>query len=164
MRKSVVAPVVGIGAAVALYAALAGGGDPAPVSIDPVIAAVGTVEVHKSATCGCCGDHVTYLEEAGFEVDVTVHEDNAGVSVFKEELEVPEHMWSCHTSLIDGYAIEGHVPVDVILELLDERPEVDGIALPGMELGSPGMNGEKDKTWVFPAFAGGEELDTFAIR
>lgn len=75
-------------------------------------------------------------------------------SAVKVEYGIPEELWSCHTTLVDGYYIEGHVPIDVVLKLLDELPDIDGIALPGMPSGSPGMDGEKDGPWVIYAVSG----------
>ncbi len=73
----------------------------------------------------------------------------------KEELGVPEQVWSCHTSVLGKYVIEGHVPVEAIQKLPDERPAIDGIALPGMPQGSPGMSGEKSEPWVIYSIVDG---------
>ncbi len=94
------------------------------------------VEVYKSATCGCCTKWIEHLEAMGFEVEAT---DTEEVYLVKEEHGVPRQLESCHTALVDGYVIEGHVPGDVIARLLEERPEVAGLAVPGMPIGSPGM-------------------------
>ena len=69
--------------------------------------------------------------------------EEADVSAFKEARGAPRDVWSCHTAVIDGYTVEGHVPVEAIEDLLADRPDIDGIALPGMPPGSPGMSGEK---------------------
>jgi hypothetical protein len=129
-----------------------------------LIAGTGPVEVHRSATCGCCGDHATYLTDAGFEVEEHVHERSAEVTDFKSASGIPEELWSCHTTIVDGYAVEGHVPTDVIVTLLAERPAVAGIALPGMPAGSPGMGGEKDGLWTFFAFDGDDAVEVFSTR
>ncbi len=92
-----------------------------------------------------------YLQENGITVETVMVDDTATI---KEEHGVPEDLWSCHTTILDGYYIEGHVPIDVVLKLLDERPPIDGIALPGMPSGSPGMDGEKDGPWVIYAVTG----------
>lgn len=92
-----------------------------------------------------------YLQENGVTVETVMVDDTATI---KEEYGVPEDLWSCHTMILDGYYIEGHVPIDVVLRLLDERPPIDGIALPGMPSGSPGMDGEKDGPWVIYAITG----------
>ena len=93
--------------------------------------------VHKTPWCGCCDDWVTHLEDAGFEVTVVEHED---LTPIKDFLGVPRPLGSCHTAEIGGYAIEGHVPAADIRRLLQERPEgVRGLSVPGMPVGSPGM-------------------------
>lgn len=92
--------------------------------------------VYKSTTCGCCSKWVEHLKSHGFNV-VTKDEDD--MQVIKEKYNVPHSLQSCHTALIGGYVIEGHVGADVIRRLLAERPDVVGIAAPGMPIGSPGM-------------------------
>lgn len=94
------------------------------------------VRVWKSPTCGCCGGWVDHLREAGFAVEVEDVQDLASV---KAEHGVAPHLQSCHTALVDGFVVEGHVPADDIRKLLEERPEVAGLAVPGMPVGSPGM-------------------------
>ena len=96
--------------------------------------------VYKSPTCGCCADWVTHMEENGFKV--TVH-DRPDVSAIKDEWGVPRGMRSCHTAKIDGYVIEGHVPADLVKKMLKERPQATGLAVPGMPMGSPGMEGPR---------------------
>ena len=94
------------------------------------------VMVYKSPTCGCCKLWVTHLERNGYPVKV---EDLDNLAPIKKRHGVPEAMASCHTALVDGYVVEGHVPADLIDRLLRERPNVAGIAVPGMPIGSPGM-------------------------
>jgi hypothetical protein len=94
---------------------------------------------------------VDYLQENGVTVETVMVDDTAEI---KEEQGIPEELWSCHTTVADGYYIEGHVPFDVVLKLLEERPAIDGIALPGMPSGSPGMSGEKEEPWVIYAVTG----------
>lgn len=94
------------------------------------------VVVYKTATCGCCSAWIEHLEAAGFPV--TAH-DEQDLMALKNQLGVPGPVRSCHTALVDGYLVEGHVPADVIRRLLEERPEVAGVAVPGMPIGSPGM-------------------------
>lgn len=94
------------------------------------------VTVYKSPTCGCCGKWVDHLKASGFSV--TVH-DVQSVEPFKERYGVPRNLASCHTATVAGYAIEGHVPADLIKRLLAEKPRVKGLAVPGMPVGSPGM-------------------------
>ena len=92
--------------------------------------------VHKSASCGCCGAWVDHLREAGFTVRVNETED---LNPIKERLGVPYGKGSCHTAEVGGYMVEGHVPAGDIKRLLLERPQAKGLVLPGMPIGSPGM-------------------------
>lgn len=95
-----------------------------------------TVDVYKSPTCGCCSQWVDHLRSHGFQVRVT---DSESVDQLKTKHGVPQQARSCHTALIDGYVVEGHVPATDIQRLLKERPQIAGIAVPGMPIGSPGM-------------------------
>jgi hypothetical protein len=94
------------------------------------------VTVYKSPTCGCCKLWVDHMRDAGFEV---VSHDVANVTPVKQENGLPPRLASCHTALVGGYVIEGHVPAEDIARLLRDRPAVAGIAVPGMPMGSPGM-------------------------
>ena len=99
-------------------------------------AAATTIEVVKSPYCGCCTHWVEYLRAEGFDVRVVEAED---VTPAARRLGVPDNLRSCHTASVEGYAIEGHVPAADIRRLLSERPDAAGIAVPGMPVGSPGM-------------------------
>jgi hypothetical protein len=103
----------------------------------PARAAVTAVEVWKSPTCGCCKDWITHLEQAGFAV--TVHD--VGNTAARRRLGMPERLGSCHTATVGGYVVEGHVPAADIRRLLERRPPALGLAVPGMPVGSPGMDG-----------------------
>ena len=92
--------------------------------------------VHKSPYCGCCAKWIEHAEKHGFTVKVVQTEDMAGV---KKRLGVPDRLASCHTTQVGGYFIEGHVPAADIKRLLAQKPKAAGIAVPGMPLGSPGM-------------------------
>lgn len=94
------------------------------------------VVVYKTATCGCCRNWVEHMRAHGFMV--TSH-DVDNISQVKSERRVPAEAASCHTAVVDGYVVEGHVPADAVQRLLQERPSVLGIAVPGMPVGSPGM-------------------------
>lgn len=98
------------------------------------------IQVYKSPTCGCCGNYVEYLKELGAEVKV---EETEAMNEIKIKYKVPTLLESCHTSVVEGYVVEGHVPVEAIRKLLDEKPRIQGISLPEMPAGSPGMGGEK---------------------
>lgn len=95
------------------------------------------VEVWKDPSCGCCGDWIRHLQAAGF--DVRVHD--SGNTAMRKRLGVEMAYASCHTARVGGYAIEGHVPAREIRRLLAERPAAIGLAVPGMPVGSPGMDG-----------------------
>ncbi len=92
--------------------------------------------VYKTAACGCCSNWVEYVKRHGFTVKT---EDVTDLTAIKVEHGVPPGMQSCHTALVDGYVIEGHVPVESIQRMLEERPDIAGLAVPGMPTGSPGM-------------------------
>ena len=94
------------------------------------------VEVYKSPTCGCCGDWVKHMEENGFKVKV--HDLN-NLNPIKDKAGLTPALASCHTAFVGGYAIEGHVPASDIRRLLKEKPDALGLAVPGMPIGSPGM-------------------------
>jgi hypothetical protein len=97
-----------------------------------------TMEVYKSPTCGCCSKWVDHVREAGITVKVTDLSDEALASL-KDKHGIPRTAQSCHTGLIAGYVVEGHVPVAEVHRMLKERPTVSGIAVGGMPIGSPGM-------------------------
>ncbi|WP_081964089.1 DUF411 domain-containing protein [Hoeflea sp. BAL378] len=111
------------------------------------------IHVLKDPDCGCCSAWIEILENEGFAVTV---EPSAGAELMRYKLlsGIPEEMASCHTGRIDGYMIEGHVPVADIRRLLDERPDAVGLAVPGMPYGSPGMGPESER----------EAYDVFLIR
>ena len=102
---------------------------------------------------------VTHLEENGFMVKAT---DVPNINRIKQEVGVPSRVGSCHTAIIDGYVIEGHVPVEDILRLLADRPPIKGIAVPGMPMGSPGMEGPNPQPYDVIAFDDNGELTHFA--
>jgi len=95
-----------------------------------------TVQVYKLSTCGCCASWVQHLEANGFTTRVMNLDD---LSEIKAANNVPGSAQSCHTATVDGYVIEGHVPAADVRRLLEERPAVLGLAVPGMPIGSPGM-------------------------
>ncbi len=130
-----------------------------------VAAGLPTVSVTKDPSCGCCERWVTHLREAGFAVTAT----EGPVNPLKIRLGVPRELASCHTAQVGGYVIEGHVPAGAIKRLLAERPEGMGLAVPGMPVGSPGMEVEdmqpdtydvvlfgKDGRSTFARYRGGE--------
>jgi len=108
-----------------------------PWAVSAAPAAAPTIEVWKDPNCGCCEDWVKHLEAHGFTT--RVHAD--GNAAVRARLGVPERMGGCHTGVVGGYAVEGHVPAREIQRLLREKPKAVGLAVPGMPIGSPGMDG-----------------------
>ena len=111
---------------------------PLPVS---ALAARDLVRVYKSPTCGCCNDWIKHLRANGFEVQA---QDVADTGEQRRRHGVPDSLGSCHTALVGDYAIEGHVPAREIRRVLAEKPRARGLAVPGMPLGSPGMEGPRN--------------------
>lgn len=110
------------------------------------------IEVWKTPTCGCCHDWVAHLQANGYEVK-TYDISEAAKSRQRSQLGLAEKYGSCHTALVGGYVLEGHVPAREVQRLLKERPKALGLAVPGMPVGSPGMDG--------PAYGGRQ--DRYAV-
>lgn len=119
------------------------------------------ITVYKTPTCGCCRNWVDHLREEGFRVTT---EDMPDLTQVKHEHGVPEGLASCHTAVVDGYTVEGHVPADVIRRLLVERPAVTGIAVPGMPMGSPGMEGPFSQPYEIYTFTPEGPVDVYDVR
>jgi hypothetical protein len=117
------------------------------------VAEAGEVVVYKSPTCGCCNGWIAHLESEGFDVagvDIAAYGD---LNRKKVEHGVPGNLGSCHTARVGGYTIEGHVPGEVVARLLRERPDdIVGLAVPGMPIGSPGMEGPNPEVYDVIAF------------
>jgi hypothetical protein len=111
------------------------------------------ITAYRDPSCGCCGAWVEHLARAGFRTKVI---EMARVETMKERLGVPASAWSCHTAEIGGYVLEGHVPVAAVRALLATRPPIRGLAVPGMPVGSPGMEapGMAPETYDVLAFGG----------
>ncbi|MFC1710850.1 DUF411 domain-containing protein [Nanoarchaeota archaeon] len=116
--------------------------------------------VYKSPTCGCCVKYIPYAESKGFEIGV---QTTTYIDPIKAEYGIPSSMQSCHTMVVDDYFVEGHVPIKAVEKLLEERPDIDGIALPGMPAGSPGMPGTKQGDFVIYAVKGGQVSEFMRI-
>lgn len=101
--------------------------------------ATATVDVYKSPTCGCCGKWVDHMRENGF----TVKTHDVGNKEIRKKSGIAESLGSCHTALVNGYAIEGHVPAADIIRLLKEKPKAVGLSVPDMPHGTPGMEGSR---------------------
>ena len=128
-----------------------------------VAAAKPTVHVWKDPTCGCCAGWVEHLRAAGYPVEV---EDTPDLGAVKRAKGIPRPLTSCHTATVDGYVIEGHVPADVIDRVLAERPDVAGLAVPGMPIGSPGMEvpGQAPVHYEIVAFTSAGENNVYDRR
>lgn len=110
--------------------------------------------VYKDPSCGCCKLWVDHVKAAGFAVSVR---DSSDVVAVKKRQGVPARLYSCHTAIVGGYVVEGHVPADLVQKLLKERPNVVGLAVPGMPAGSPGMEqGSKEPYEVLTFDAAGK--------
>jgi hypothetical protein len=127
--------------------------------LSTVAAADDAILVYKSPTCGCCSAWIDHLRDAGF---VVRHRNIEDVAAIKGRHGVPRQMWSCHTAIVGDYVVEGHVPAEDIRRLLEQAPQITGLAVPGMPAGSPGMEvdgyREAFNVWAF----GGESLEAFA--
>jgi len=102
-----------------------------------------TITIYRTELCPCCEEYERYLRDMGLAVRGVIV-DAQGLENMRRKLEVPKELTSCHTMEADGYFVEGHVPVEAINKLLAEKPVIDGIAIPGMPSGAPGMGGIKN--------------------
>ena len=123
--------------------------------------ALPVVEVYKNATCGCCKDWVKHLEANGFSVQA---HDVDNLLPYKDQAKLGAGMGSCHTAFVNGYAIEGHVPARDIKRLLLEKPDVSGLTVPRMPIGSPGMEveGKSADAYQVLSYKDGKEVGVFA--
>jgi hypothetical protein len=117
--------------------------------------------VYRSRTCGCCGKWVQHMRDNGFEVVEHIVEQMENAP---NRDRVPQKLQSCHIATVRGYIVEGHVPADVVKEMLRKRPQIEGIAVPGMPSGSPGMESPNPQPYEVIAFAKGGKTWTFAKR
>ena len=115
----------------------------------PASAEAVEIRVYKSPTCGCCTKWIDHLRANGFSVRAT---DVPDVNPIKRENAVPPRLAACHTAFVEGYVLEGHVPAEDVRRLLAERPAVSGLAVPGMPIGSPGMEGPNPERYDVLAF------------
>ena len=102
------------------------------------------ITVHKDPTCGCCSGWVQHLQNAGFVTKVL---DASDIDAVKKRLGVPDDLAACHTAEVAGYIIEGHVPAAALKRFLTEKPHATGLAVPGMPIGSPGMEGGRPEKY-----------------
>lgn len=136
----------------------------APVSllrIAPAVAADATlppVEVYKTPGCRCCEKWMDHLRAAGFQV----HAQDGKLNAMRRELGIPRKLIGCHTAVVGDYVVEGHVPAAQIQRLLRDKPDVVGISVPGMPIGSPGMEGPGGKPYEVLSWRNGGEVDVFS--
>lgn len=116
--------------------------------------------MYKNPGCECCDGHAAALERAGFKIRIVPSEDLAAI---KAKAGIPAELRGCHTLMVGGYIVEGHVPVAVVERLLAEKPRVRGIALPGMPAGAPGMNGSKTSPFRVLSF-GADGTRLYAVE
>ena len=127
--------------------------------IAPQVDAAGpSITVYKTKTCGCCGKWVDHLRANGFEPVVN---DVPSTAEYRQKFGVPDSLMSCHTAVVNGYAIEGHIPAADIHRLLKEKPKAKGIAVPGMPIGSPGMEGSRRDAYAVYLFDGAGKTTVF---
>ena len=117
--------------------------------------------LYKEPQCGCCEAYADYLRANGFDVTVQPTHD---LPLLKRQYGVPGALEGCHTMLVDGYVVEGHVPVDTLFRLLTERPDIRGISLPGMPAGSPGMSGEKTAPFTMYEIGDGGPPEVYGVE
>lgn len=127
----------------------------------PVQVMAADVVVYKSPTCGCCTAWVEHLEKNGLSVEV---HDRYDMDQVKDQLGVPERLRSCHTAIAGNYLIEGHVPADQVIRALTEKPAVMGLAVPGMPMGSPGMEGPRKDDYAVLTFSRSGDISVYAER
>lgn len=129
----------------------------------PDTAAAGPkVEVYKTASCGCCSDWVAYMKDEGFAVEAQDVEQRA-LDERKREAGLERSLASCHTAFVGDYVVEGHVPAREIRQLLDEEPDIAGLSVPAMPVGSPGMEvGEREDPYDVVAFDDSGDTRVFA--
>jgi len=153
-------PLAALLATCALVAPAVFAGDKATVAS----ADLPTVEVYKSPTCGCCAKWIDHLEQSGFTVNATDVRDLDGL---KSQNGVPRDLQACHTAIVGGYLVEGHVPAEDVKRLLTDKPAIAGIAVPGMPIGSPGMEGpdhSRDERYQVLAFDGQGTVEVFSTH
>jgi len=109
-----------------------------------LVAAEPLVRVHRDPSCGCCSGWIQHLQKAGFPIEVV---DSKDLDAVKARLDVPDDLAACHTAEVSGYVIEGHVPAVALKRLLAEKPAAAGLAVPGMPVGSPGMEGGNEEPY-----------------
>lgn len=119
------------------------------------------VTLYKNPQCGCCENYADYLRENGFTVEVVPTHDLAQIS---REAGIPDDFQGCHTAFLGDYVVSGHVPVEVVNRMLEQRPEIAGVTLPGMPMGSPGMGGAKQEPFKIYTVEEGVNPTVYAVE
>ncbi len=140
-----------------LVLALTTGAAPPPAT--GAVAKKPTITVYKDPGCGCCKSWIEHLVKHGYRVDA---KDTPEMTAIKRTLGVPDGLSACHTAVVNGYLIEGHVPAGDIARLLKEKPKVAGLAVPGMPMGSPGMEGPRTQHYQVLSFDKAGKTKVFA--
>ena len=122
------------------------------------------VKVYLRPTCGCCGIWVEHMQKAGFKVTKVMREPPQDLESVPERQRVPAQLRTCHTAVIGNYLVEGHVPVDLVQKMLKEQPKIAGLAVPGMPIGSPGMEGPNPRPYSIIAFQADGKTFEYARR
>ena len=119
----------------------------------------GEMKIYKSGSCGCCGVYSNYFKNKGNSKTEIINLEN--LNALKNQYEIPSELESCHTTIIGDYFVEGHIPLEAVEKLLKEKPDIKGIAMPGMPSGSPGMPGSKNGDFIIYAVNNDESYDEF---
>lgn len=164
-RREFLGSVTAVAAGVVLAPRIARGapgGAPNAHGVSLAAAPLPLMTVYKSPSCGCCKDWIKHVEQAGFKTKVIDIEDLTQV---KKDAGVPEDLQSCHTALVGAYVIEGHVPADLVMGLLEKKTKITGLAVGGMVVGSPGMEqGSMKQPYNVMAFTKGGKSTVYARR
>jgi len=155
-RRAFVASIVAA-ASTAMATRLLGQATPQP----PMSRTLRDIVVYKDPNCGCCAEWVKHIKAAGFKVNV---QDTKEMETVKRSYGVPKALDSCHTGRIGKYTIEGHVPADLIVRLVNEQPKAIGLAVPGMPMGSPGMEGGRKDAYQVLLFDSAGNTSVYAKR
>lgn len=119
------------------------------------------LSVRKNPGCGCCDNWVAHMKELGFDANVV---EDPNIHEYKQKLGVPRELVSCHTAEVEGYVVEGHVPGDLVQRVLREKPAITGLAVGGMPMGSPGMEGGRKDPYDVVAFKKDGSMMVYAHR
>lgn len=133
----------------------------APAPVAPSGATLASIKVYKDPNCGCCKSWIQHLEQSGFKVEVV---DMPDLSAVKAKYGITDTLKACHTGIVNGYVVEGHVPADLILKMLKEKPAIAGLAVPGMPMGSPGMEGASAQHYDVLTFDRAGHTSVYAQR